>query len=534
MDTFGTIISGLGFFFLGLHMVGDNLRSLSSGSFRTLIARFTHRDSVASVLGVLFGLVMQSTSAVTFILTSMVDSGLITVRGALPIIAWTNVGATLLAFVVAVNIDTVAHILVGLTAIVASFSKSHQVQAVARVGLGVGLLFLGLDAMETAAVPLQKMHLFHQLVEWTRYSYFIAFFIGALLSFLTQSKTAAALIAISLANGGALGVHETMMIIYGANIGSSFSRMLLAAGTLTGSARQLARFQDVLSFVGAAVFVVLFYIELYFKIPLVFALAMKVSDATDTRLAMVYFVSNVGAALMMAPILNPMQRWLVRQLPASAAEKDGSLKYLRPESLNDPATAMDLLTHELARLLHRIQSYSEAIARQRSPTARDDVAESHRVFASLQQAIGSCLADLTNGQLNPHLAERLAAMQAQFDLTVYLEEGVRQLAGDLASAPDSAPFQQASADMLSALDRSLVAVVDAARELDASKIDILRDLCRKHGSPIEEVQTKYFGDLGLDGKQKAELLGSISDFERIVWMLRKLAKLLRDRRKFLA
>src|SRR5205807_235234 len=98
-----------------MHLVTENLRHLSSRSFRTLVARFTADSIRGSLLGLVFGALMQSATAVTFILVNMVSSSLIGCRQALPVIAWANVGLTVLAFFAGLNIRTEVLYLVGMS-----------------------------------------------------------------------------------------------------------------------------------------------------------------------------------------------------------------------------------------------------------------------------------------------------------------------------------------------------------------------------------------------------------------------------------
>jgi hypothetical protein len=83
MDIFGLLILGLGLFFLGMHQVGENLRRMTGPSFRSLMARSTGSPVEPGVLGLVFGALMQSATAVTFILVSMVSSGRVVPRAAL-------------------------------------------------------------------------------------------------------------------------------------------------------------------------------------------------------------------------------------------------------------------------------------------------------------------------------------------------------------------------------------------------------------------------------------------------------------------
>jgi phosphate:Na+ symporter len=103
----------LGLFFLGLRLIGENLRRLYGSSFRNVIKRTTHSPLFGAGLGTLAGAVMQSATAVTFILVSLTDSGLIKAGAAAPIIVWCNVGLTALAFVTTLNIHPIVAYIVG-------------------------------------------------------------------------------------------------------------------------------------------------------------------------------------------------------------------------------------------------------------------------------------------------------------------------------------------------------------------------------------------------------------------------------------
>ena len=107
MTSANSLILGLGLFFLGLRLIGENLRRLYGSSFRNVIKRTTHSPLFGAGLGTLAGAVMQSATAVTFILVSLTDSGLIKARAAAPIIVWCNVGLTALAFVTTLNIHPI-------------------------------------------------------------------------------------------------------------------------------------------------------------------------------------------------------------------------------------------------------------------------------------------------------------------------------------------------------------------------------------------------------------------------------------------
>ena len=196
----------------------------------------------ACAFGVVFGGIMQTTTGIVFLLSSLVTAGLVRVADVLPVILWANVGAALLGFAATLNMDAVFMLLVGVAGICRAYIKTHPGRPVASLVLGVGILVYGVDLMQLGAGPLTRLEWVQAGLTLLAHWYPLAFLVGVLLSFVTQSKTAASLLAIALINErggdyGVLHVQETMMIIYGANLGSSLARRLLSAG-VRGSVRQ--------------------------------------------------------------------------------------------------------------------------------------------------------------------------------------------------------------------------------------------------------------------------------------------------------
>src|SRR5262249_26968162 len=191
MDIFGLLILGLGLFFLGMNQLGANLRRMTGPSFRSLMARSTGSPVEAGVLGLVFGALMQSATAVTFILVSMVSSGLIAPRAVLPVITWTNVGLTALAFIVTLNIHPLVAYLVGFSAVMVSLVRKPTYRACAGVLLGIGLIFFGLETMGSSAGPLVETGWFRHFLRNTVASPAIAFLVGVAVAAVLQSNTAA-------------------------------------------------------------------------------------------------------------------------------------------------------------------------------------------------------------------------------------------------------------------------------------------------------------------------------------------------------
>jgi phosphate:Na+ symporter len=523
LDIVGQMVLGLGLFFIGMHLVGENLRHLSSRSFRTLVARFTADSLRGSLLGLLFGALMQSATAVTFILVNMVGSGLVSARQALPIIAWANVGLTALAFVAGLNIRTEVLYLVGMSGVAMAFVKRPGGQLVAGVCVGISLLLFGLQTISAGARPLHELPWFQALLRETVHSPAIGFVVGFLLALLVQSNTAATLIVIALAGAGALDLSQASMIVYGTNLGTIVIRVMLAAG-LHGSALQLVRFEDLFCVVSGVFMVLLFYIEKWLHIPLVEALARQVSSDVSFQLAVVFLLSNLLPALLLWPLYSQVLRLLSCQWPPGKEEEDAVPKFLQPQAQADPATALDLVLREEARLLRHAGGH---IRRLRQPQAAGSmtIEAIHSAFASLAGHISEFIADLAHNPATVRSAERLRLAQAELGLIGYLEESVRELAEMVPRLPDG--LSECLNAMMQSLLNTWDLAVRAADGLRQEDIASLRDTTRQHGPLVEEVHSRCGTpqDRSTPGALAGvmELSGSV---ERLAWMLHRLGKVL--------
>ena len=104
MEILADIVAGLGLFFIGVRSIGTNMKQMTGARFRRWVAWATGHHLSAALVGTAAGIVTQSSNAVTFISVSLVTSGMITLRRALPIVAWANVGTALLVFLATLDI----------------------------------------------------------------------------------------------------------------------------------------------------------------------------------------------------------------------------------------------------------------------------------------------------------------------------------------------------------------------------------------------------------------------------------------------
>lgn len=530
VDVVGMIAAGMGLFFTGLKLVSGNFKQMASRRLRSLVARMTDSFWKAALLGVLSGAVLQSTSAITFILTSMISSGLVTVRRALPIVAWCNVGSSALVFMAVLNLRMAVLYLLGIAGASFAFEKPLRYRNAVGAIFGIGMLFYGIELMKSGAAPLKDFPWFNQLIAEHSDSYALAFLGGALLSFITQSSTAISVFGISMLQAGVLAPDQTIMVIYGANVGSTFSRMLLSTG-LKGSPKQLAHFQDLFKFAGAALFVPLFYVEIYTQAPLVKALASILSDRIETQMAIVFLLFNLGTAVLLSLLLEPLYRMLLGLFRPSEHEDLAKVQYIYDQALHEPDTAMDLVEKEQLRLAKRLPQYMEVL-RAGAGTGPDH-RPIHTAFAAVALEVEAFLAELVKEPLQPETSGRVTNLQNRHSLLNYIEESLYSLTATLRGSGRSDKLQALVDRFVEGLDFVLLTALDAMESMDEFDIDLLITITADRGDLMEKIRKAYLAsEEGLSYEDKSMLLHMTSLFERTVWMVARIGQLLHNARRY--
>lgn len=520
-DVLALLTAGVGICFLGLELVTAGLRESTSRTLRALIKGSTKTAPMCALIGVSAGALMQSTSAVVTVLGSMAAAGMIRLTEALPIVAFANVGTTALVYAGAIDIRAAVLLAVGLSGI--SFSLTHEFRgrAVASIVLGVALLLYGSNLVTAAASDVERARWVSALFDSWYGSTFMAFVIGTVASFLTQSTATVALITVALGNASLLEFDEAVAMMYGANLGSTLMRMLLTRRA-TGTVRQVARFQDLFKIAGVTLFLLLFIVEEQFRLPLVEAAVGAAIRSLPVQLATVNLLLNGSIACAATLLASPIERFLVARWPPTRADELSAPKYVTPDSLADPATAIDLVEKEQMRILKATRDYLAFVRPHVAPDVHP--APLHRSFETLFRQMAQCYATLVGKPIDSTTSSRLANVHARQELIELVEDSLFQLATSADPMTPSGKLAPLIENFAEALDFLLMFAGDAARTLDRDRAQFVFDLSSDRGDMMAGIRALYLApDQALTADEKALLLRLTNLFERVVWMLQRYA-----------
>jgi len=193
--------------------------------------RATLRNPLLAVLaGTGLAVALQSSTAVTLLVSSFAGSGVVGGLSAQLAVRGAEVGSALLVKILSFDLSLLVPVclVTGTTLFMAT--ERREWRQLGRIFLGVGLMILSLDLIGQAAEPLRDSRLLPVIVTYFASDPVTAFFIAALMTWLFHSSIAAVLLLVALADRGLIPAELGIVLVLGVNLGSSVIAPLLTRG----------------------------------------------------------------------------------------------------------------------------------------------------------------------------------------------------------------------------------------------------------------------------------------------------------------
>jgi phosphate:Na+ symporter len=533
VDILASFLGGLGLFLMGMRGVGSHLQQMTGKRLRRAIARATRSAISGGITGAALGALTQSSNAVTFIATSMVQAGIISLKSALPVVAWSNLGTAVLVLAASLDLRLTALWLLGCAGCSLAFGLDYRGRW--KVGLGavfyLGLLFLGLVMLKAAAGPLRGSVVVQQAMAFAGDALLPPFLVGAVVTMIAQSSSTVTILAIALTQSGLLTGAQAGMAVCGASLGSGLSVLLLAGG-LRGTARQLSVFQTLFKSAGAVLFALLF-VAWRLAAPsaeLPFAGLWGGITLAD-RLALLFLGLQIVPALGIAPLLPLIPRLLERLSPPTLEEGLSRPRFIYDQALEDPPTALDLVEREQVRLFGQLPPLLNAVREGGAGVPGPPRAVVSDGSAAVEAAVAAFLQELlARGCGRPELGRAVA-----LDLLNTLLGSLRETVAELAAVLDVAAYREPGDPvgtlvypLAEALHLLLTELHETILSRKGEDAEMLWHLASDRSEMMDGMRRRFSaagGDLPQGGHEL--LFRATALFERAVWLIGRNALLLR-------
>ena len=319
------LLGGLALFLYGMQMMSTGLETAAGNKMKTILEKLTSNRFVGVLAGAIITAVIQSSSATTVMVVGFVNSGLMTLRQAVWVIMGANIGTTITGQLIALDAGALAPLFAFVGVACIMFVKKEKVKYISEVIAGFGVLFIGMDMMGNAMVPLQSSEVFINFM--TTFSNPLAgIAMGAVFTAIIQSSSASVGILQALATAGLVPLHSAVYILFGQNIGTCITAVLASIGTKT-NAKRTTIIHLMFNIIGTTIFTVFTLVT-----PFVDIMATTAPDNPAAQIANVHTTFNIVTTILLLPFGTYMARLAERILPESEKEKDEvkRLKYITP------------------------------------------------------------------------------------------------------------------------------------------------------------------------------------------------------------
>jgi len=98
------LIGGIALFIYGIHITSDGIQKALAQKLKNILEKTTSNPIMGALLGFIVTAIIQSSSATTVIVVSLVNSGLMNLLQAVGVIFGANIGTTITAQIIALKI----------------------------------------------------------------------------------------------------------------------------------------------------------------------------------------------------------------------------------------------------------------------------------------------------------------------------------------------------------------------------------------------------------------------------------------------
>ena len=403
-----TLFGGLGLFLYGMKTMGDGLEKLAGNKMQRIIEMLTGNIFKGVLVGTLVTALIQSSSATTVMVVGFVNAGVMTLTQAVGIIMGANIGTTITAQIIRLgDISGTAWYLellkptflapVALIAgvvLIMSMKKKRGI-TIGEILSGFGMLFIGINIMESAVTGLRDLPAFQDVFVQVGANPLLGVAAGAIITAIIQSSSASIGILQAASATGFVTYASAIPIIMGQNIGTCVTALLSSIGA-SKNAKRAAIVHLLFNIIGTIIFMIVIYTLQY-----TFGLPFWEDVVNKGAIADVHTLFNVANTLILLPFSGFLVYISKKVIKGKKEEKTPSV--LEDRLLSTPSLALSQASHELVTMARIAEenvglAYNALINRKfkNIPVINDN----EKVLDTMEGAINQYLTKIVDKPLN--------------------------------------------------------------------------------------------------------------------------------------
>ena len=344
-DMIFQFIGGLGIFLFSIKYMGDALQKAAGDRLRSILDKYTTNPLMGVLVGIVVTVLIQSSSGTTVITVGLVSAGFMTLRQAIGVIMGANIGTTVTAFIIGLDVGAYALPIMAVGAFLIFFVRQTKVRNFGEVVFGFGGLFLGLEMMSDGMKPLRSLEAFTDMTLALSNHPILGVVAGTVFTLIVQSSSATVGILQGLYTEGLVDLQAALPILFGDNIGTTITAILAAIGASV-AARRAAATHVLFNVVGSIIFLLLLvpftmYVEW---------LSGILSLEPKMQIAFAHGSFNIANTIIQFPLIGAWAYLVTKMIPGEDVLIEYRPKHLDPRFIEQsPSVAIGQAKEEVIR-----------------------------------------------------------------------------------------------------------------------------------------------------------------------------------------
>ena len=408
MDIAIGIMGGLGLFLYGMNLMGDGLQKSAGSKLKRIIELLTSNVIMGVLVGMVVTMVIQSSSATTVMVVGFVNAGIMSLPQAIGVIMGANIGTTITAQLVSLDVDFLAPVALGIGIVIYMFSNKPKHKNIAEILIGFGILFNGMDFMKEAVKPLAGYQGFTDMLLSFGHHPILGVLMGFAITAIVQSSSASMGMLIALASQGLIPITAALPILYGENIGTCVTSLISSIGA-SRNARRAAIMHLTFNVLGSMIFM--------FILSKPIVAIVTAIDPTDAarQIANAHTLFNILNVIVLLPFNKLIVKLALKLVPETKSEQDDDkvVKYIDDRMIETPSIALANIVKETLRMGEKSKESLNAAMDGIVDKSKEKIELSfkrEKLINELQKSILNYLLKLSKASLNEDSRETVDAL----------------------------------------------------------------------------------------------------------------------------
>lgn len=492
-NDFLLLLGGLSFFLYGVRMMTTGLETSARNQINLIFEKCASNRITGVLAGTAITAVIQSSSASIAMIIGFVNSSLITLSQAIWLVMGANIGTTITAQLIALDITSYALGIAFLGITMLLFSKNEKTRHIASIFAGFGILFIGMNMIGTSVSTLPSSSIYHSLLD-SMQNPFIGIILGIIISGIMQSSSAAIGMLQALVFTDAMPLAVAAYILFGLNIGTCISAFFSTFGA-NENGKRVALSHFIFNVTGTILFALICTITPFLNL----MEALTVNGAA--QVANIHTLFNAVTVMMLLPFTALLERIVKKVIPDKEVpvSPNRELLYIAPL---ENKTAMGYTTIAISQLgmeINRMYKMAKSLVEQsydalleRDMRALEDIEDQEGYLDYLNDQIGQHIVALTPSAMSEDDARLLnsyyiiiAYIERIGDHAMNIAEYLNSMQNWSISLPDN---MLAEIQKMKELNMTVLNNIDFSGNVDSH---ILLFETTKYEALIDEMQKKY-------------------------------------------